>query len=181
MFVPTSFKTVTVSNSKSIAGERNNPGNVKDKSGKFKVFSSLEEGFDAMVKEIDYKKTGEGKIKEMKAKIGTSKEPVTVADLIETWSPRFKNGGEKDNTEAVVDNYIKFVSDFLGVKPDTPLKDIDSREIAVAMVLNESPEVGEEMIDIIERNQTGSDGAKAADTNKKGYLKSKKGLAPFGG
>lgn len=181
MFVPTSFKTVTVSNSKSIAGERNNPGNVKDKSGKFKVFSSLEEGFDAMVKEIDYKKTGEGKIKEMKAKIGTSKEPVTVADLIETWSPRFKNGGEKDNTDAVVDNYIKFVSDFLGVKPNTPLKDIDSREIAVAMALNESPEVGEEMIDIIERNQTGSDGAKAADTNKKGYLKSKKGLAPFGG
>lgn len=176
MFVPTSFKTVTISKSKSIAGERNNPGNVKDKSGKFKIFSSLEEGFDAMVKEIDYKKKGEGKIKEMKIKLGTSKEPVTVADLIETWSPRFKNGGEEDNTDAVVDNYIKFVSDFLGVKPNTPLKDIDSREIAVAMALNESPEVGEEMLDIIERNQTGSN-----DTNQKGYLKPKKEPAPSGG
>ncbi len=166
--VPTSFNTVTQSKADSVAGKNNNPGNIRiPGSMKFKTYSSLEEGFDAMVKEIDLKKGDSPAIKANKKLRKRENEVTTLADLIETWSPREKIGG--DNSDLVVDNYIKTVSEFLGIKPDTPLKDVDTRELSLAMAMVESPEVGKEIAEIVEKNQP---------TKEEGYVKKGKPINP---
>jgi len=74
----------------------------------------------------------------MKEKLGTTGKPITVQDLIETWAPRKKYGG--DNTDEEIDKYIKSVTETLGIKPDTELSKVSSKDIALAMAKIESPD-----------------------------------------
>ena len=117
--------------------QNKNPLNIR-KDGKFIVYGTLEEGFNDAVVEIDKKKRGTPAIDSMKEKLGTTGKPITVQDLIETWAPRNKYGG--DNTDEEIDKYIISVTETLGIKPDTELDKVPSIDLALAMAKTESPD-----------------------------------------
>ena len=149
------LSTSTSSSVNSPAGRNNNPGNIRVPGSKtFKQYSSLEEGFSDAINEIDKKKNDTAAIEASKKKRGRADSKTTLADLIETWAPREKHGG--DNSDAVVDAYISDVSDFLGISKDTPLVDIDSYDLALALARHEDHKVYDELLAVLEKNRDNS-------------------------
>ena len=157
--IPDTFSTKTTSKYTSPAGANNNPLNMRPKGDtkSFIRFDSLEEGFNAAVEDLTKKLASDTPALIANKKLrGREGKPTTIADIIETWSPRHKYGGEKENTDEVVDSYINQVSKTMGVSSDTPIADLDVRELALALAKHEDPKVYEELLAIIDQNEGNS-------------------------
>ena len=99
-----------------LAVKNNNPGNLRPSSGKgFKKFSSPEEGFNALIKQIDLYKTGESSHTE-----GNE----TLQELINIYAP----SNENDPI-----NYANIVAERLNITSDTLIKDINTKKLAEAI------------------------------------------------
>ena len=55
----------------------------------------------------------------------------TLRDIVETYAPRRSRGG--DNSDASVNNYIRYVARRRGINPDAPLRPEDVPSVAAAM------------------------------------------------
>ena len=115
-----------------LSSRNNNPGNVRDSKGNFKVYPSIEAGFNAMQADLTIKQTGrsgnlipEGPNEGQKL---TPDSPLT--DLIRMWAP----SSDKNNPE----DYAKFVAEYLDIDVDTPIKQIPTDKLAEAMTKKES-------------------------------------------
>lgn len=157
--IPDSLSTFTTSTSTSLAGKNNNPGNIRPKgdTNSFVKFNSLEEGFNAMVEDLSKKISDDTPaLIASKKRRGREGQPTTIADLIETWSPRETETEKTGNSNEVVDNYINSVSETLGVPSDTPIADLDVKELALALAKHEDPNVYEEVVTMLQKNTGGS-------------------------
>lgn len=111
-----------------LATKNNNPGNLRVPGSKteFQKFNTLEEGFNAMQRDLTSKI------------IGTSSTGLgpndTISDLIEVYAPASDNNDTQ--------SYISQVVDSLGISPNTKLSTLRNRvrELAKAMVKIESKE-----------------------------------------
>lgn len=99
----------------------NNPGNIRGADGKFRQFSSLEEGTQAMKNDLLIKVSGNSNA--MKAKFGDNYQP-TLANVIATWAPSSEND---------TNNYIDFVSKQTGISPMKVLSPADLDKVIPAM------------------------------------------------
>lgn len=108
------------------AVRNNNPGNLKNpKTGTFQQFSSPQEGYDALVKDLTGKMTGA---------TSTGLKPTSsLRDFSSTWAP----ASDKNNPE----QYAQKLSKQLGVSPDTPIGSLKSRvdDFAKAVATDEDP------------------------------------------
>lgn len=157
--IPDSLSTFTTSTSTSLAGKNNNPGNIRPKgdTNSFVKFNSLEEGFNAMVEDLSKKISDDTPaLIASKKRRGREGQPTTIADLIETWSPIETETEKTGNSNEVVDNYINSVSETLGVPSDTPIADLDVKELALALAKHEDPNVYEEVVTMLQKNTGGS-------------------------
>lgn len=95
----------------------NNPGALRvPGSTQFQTFPTPQQGIQAQVSLLSGPKY-----------IGGGNN--TVRGIVETYAPRKSKGG--DNTDAQVNNYISYVSNRLGVKPDQPVANVS--QLARAM------------------------------------------------
>jgi len=113
--------------------KNNNPGNLefanqegavpsKMDNGRWAKFSTPEEGYNALVKDIEVKQTGKSS--------SSIKPDSSLAELIRVYAPKKDN----NNTE----QYIKNISEWIKVSPDTPIKDIPKEDLAKAIARQES-------------------------------------------
>jgi hypothetical protein len=119
------------------------PGGVNG--GYFVKFGSMADGLNFATQDILKKMTGRSPaLRGNMEKRGRAGEEPTLADLIETWSPREQFGGEAGlNTDAAIDGYIRFAGEALGVDPfTTTLESLVPRaqEVALAMTAHEAPD-----------------------------------------
>lgn len=129
-----------VSSIDSVAGRNNNPLNMRDTKGKFIKYNNLAEGFEAGVDRVQNSIiAGKSKSYPNNMKVrGRLKdgedytEVMTIADLIEGWSPRNKYGG--DNSDATVNSYLKTVEQSIDVPINTLLKDLEREELEQVMI-----------------------------------------------
>ena len=108
--------------SQPLSVRNNNPLNIRDSAtGKFKQFSNQQEGLQSTVDDLTAKITGNSRA--MQAKFGKGYQP-TLSNIISTWAPPSEN-----NTN----NYINYVSQKTGIKPDQILTTADINKIMPAM------------------------------------------------
>lgn len=129
------LKSLTVDEVNNIgndAASRNNPSGLK-KNGVFESFNSMEEGLNATINDLAAKQAGrsvntipEGP-NQGKKLLPTS----PLVDLIRMWAPT----GNGTNTPDV---YAERVAKILGVGIDTPISTIPTRDLAKAMIKQES-------------------------------------------
>jgi len=116
------------------ARRNNNPGNLmyvgqqgsvrggsKRGGGYWAKFSSPEDGFNALIKDIEFKKQG-------KSKTGISGDS-TIADFFKRYAPPSENDSDK---------YIKSVSKRLGISALAKIKDVDTQKLASEIAKHES-------------------------------------------
>lgn len=101
-----------------LANRNNNPGNIKDTStGKFKVFSTPEEGYAALLNDLQAKKSG---------KSTTGVKPTSsLADFSNTYAPK------SDKNDPA--QYTANLANHMGVSPDTKIQDLDVGKWAEAI------------------------------------------------
>lgn len=100
-----------------LADKNNNPGNIRDTTtGKFKVFNSPQEGYAALLNDLETKKTG-------KSTTGLKAEH-TLADFAKTYAPPSENDSAQ---------YTANLANHMGVSPDTQIKDLDTGAWAEAI------------------------------------------------
>lgn len=105
-----------------LAVQNNNPGNLKDPStGGFKQFSSPQEGYAALLNDLQSKQTGT-----TSTGLGPSS---TLVDFASKYAP----GTDNNN----VGQYAANLANKIGVRPDTQLKDLDLGKWAAAVANNE--------------------------------------------
>lgn len=123
-------------NSKDKGYRNNNPLNIKNNKGQFKVFNNLEEGYLASEKDLKVKLSGKSNaVKSRLASQGKGWGDATLADVILTWAP------PSDNSKESLNNYINSVGKDLGVDPyKTHPTQIDARQLTIAMSKIESPD-----------------------------------------
>lgn len=101
-----------------LADRNNNPGNIRDtKTGKFRQFATPEEGFGALMNDLQAKKTG-----------NTSTGLNGESNLAE-FSSKYAPAG--DNNDPA--QYTSNLANHMGVRPDTKLKDLDTGAWAEAI------------------------------------------------
>ena len=132
----------------------NNPLNVRTSSGSntFNVYQTMEQGVKAGAKLLDRYYSGKNRsLIENKDKFFDTKgEPVTLKEVIYTWSPP-ENLAEKlgkpatGNSEEKVEAYVNSVANGLGVDPNTPVKDIPKEDLALEMTKIECPKCYEDL------------------------------------
>ena len=114
-----------------LATRNQNPGNIKDPStGSFRQFSSKEEGFAALLNDIEGKVTGNTR---------TGLTPTsTLHDFVNTWAPASDNNNPGE--------YTAFLANELGVRPDTSLQELQSRvpDLAKSVAKFEGYQFGDE-------------------------------------
>lgn len=105
-----------------LAITNNNPGNLKDQStGSFRTFSSPQEGYAALLNDLQGKQTGN---------TSTGLGPTsTLVDFASKYAP----ANDKNN----VGKYTADLANQLGVAPDAQLKDLDLAKWAAAVAKNE--------------------------------------------
>lgn len=112
------------SSSSDEATKNNNPGNLKDPvTGKFRQFSTPQEGVNAQIHQLDLYKTGQ-------SKTGINGNS-TLAQMIGVYAP----SSDGNNPNAYAENVAKQ----LGININTPLSQIDTTQLAKAMTSIESP------------------------------------------
>ena len=87
----------------------NNPGNIKDVKGNFKVFKTYEEGFNYLKDYITRACTGRHK---------AYSPTFTIKDFIKVYAP------PSENSDASIRNYANHIIKKLGVEETTQLKDL---------------------------------------------------------
>ena len=98
-------------------GARNNPGGLRvPGSTQFQRFPTLQAGIEAQESLLRRRYLASGN---------------TVAGVIERYAPRASRGG--DNSEASVNNYIRYVSSRLGISPSTRIDQRHTSALAAAM------------------------------------------------
>lgn len=100
----------------------NNPGNIKDSQGNFKIFDSPEAGQEAMRQDLMTKVSGNSKA--MEANFGKGYKP-TLFNLISTWAPA------SDNNDP--EKYAETVSKDTGIGRDQVLTPADVEKLIPAM------------------------------------------------
>jgi hypothetical protein len=107
------------------ASTNNNPGNLKDpQTGAWQKFSSPQEGFSALINDIQSKQTGN-------TRTGLGPDS-SIAQLIKVYAPA------KDNNNPV--QYAKAIAAKLGVPVTTPIARIPTRALASVIANYEDPE-----------------------------------------
>lgn len=107
-----------------LADQNNNPGNLKDfNTGQFKRFNNSQEGYSALLNDLQGKVSG-------KSATGINGSS-TLYDFSKTWAP----ASDKNNPA----KYAADLANTLGVRPDTPIGDLQSRlgDFAQAIARNE--------------------------------------------
>jgi hypothetical protein len=100
------------------ADRNNNPGNLKDiNTGKFRVFNTPQEGFGALMNDLEAKKTGN-------STTGLNGES-NLAEFSAKYAPK------ADNNDPA--QYTSNLANHMGVRPDTKLKDLDTSAWAEAI------------------------------------------------
>lgn len=114
------------SSSGDLAIKNNNPGNLKDPiTGKFQQFSTPQEGQQAQINQLELYKTGQ-------SSTGINGDS-SLAKMISVYAP----ASDKNNP----DEYANYVAEKLGVSKDTPLSQINTKELAKWMTSIESPQM----------------------------------------
>lgn len=100
-----------------LANRNNNPGNLRDETtGQFRVFNSPQEGYAALLNDIQIKKNGQSK---------TSIQPTdTIADFAKVYAPQSENDSAQ---------YAANLANHLGTSPATQIKDVDTAKLAEAI------------------------------------------------
>jgi len=116
---------------KDLALKNNNPGNLRvvGSDTEFQKFNTIQEGYDALTKQIELYKTGD-------SDNTTGNE--TLVELMRIYAPK----KDKNNPEI----YANKLAKELGISIDTPIKDIDSNKLAVGISSIESPEAYNSLI-----------------------------------
>jgi len=123
--------SITAGTSGTRADRNNNPGNLraggKTDDGGFTIFNTPEEGFQAMIKDLTAKMTGNSSA--AVSKLGRNAQ--TLREMISVYAP------SEDNNDP--NNYSNVVARKLGVSPDEPLSNLINRipELAKAMAEHE--------------------------------------------
>jgi len=114
-----------------LASRNNNPGNIRVEGSdtEFVKFGSMQEGWDALLRQIDLYKTGKSKNTE-----GTE----TLMELMAIYAPK------KDNNDPV--SYANNLAKRLGINTDTLIKDINTNKLALAISEVESPQTYKSII-----------------------------------
>lgn len=102
-----------------------NPGNLRKwgdqpREDGFAVFASPEEGWNALLAQLDRYKTG---------KTGGTSGDMTLEEAMGKYAPSSDDNNPKE--------YAKFIAENIGVSPDTPIKDIDTNKWATAITAKE--------------------------------------------
>lgn len=105
-----------------LANRNNNPGNLKDPAtGTFKTFNSPQEGYAALLNDLEVKKKGQ-------SKSGLTPES-TLADFSKVYAP----SSDKNNPA----QYTANLANHMKVRPDSKLKDLDTGRWAEAIAHSE--------------------------------------------
>lgn len=126
VYVP---EAVRPNNQGTLAQRNNNPGNLKYNGQKgatkgdkgFAKFNSYEEGMQALINDLQAKQSG-------KSRTGL-KSSSSLQDLINVYAPASDNNNPT--------SYANTVAQSLGVSPNTPIKDLDTQNLAKAMAVVE--------------------------------------------
>ena len=124
--MPNTTKTVTGDKeTKELAGRNNNPGNIRvlGSDTEFVKFSSMQEGFDALLRQIELYKTGGS---------DHTDGSETLAELMAIYAPK----ADKNDPVAYADT----LATSLGVTVDTPIKNLNTNKLALAISKVESPQ-----------------------------------------
>ena len=101
-----------------LANRNNNPGNLKDpKTGSFRTFNSPQEGFAELMNDLEIKKSG-------KSKTGLRPDS-TLADFASVYAP---SSDKNDPAQ-----YTANLANFMGVRPDARLHELDTGKWAEAI------------------------------------------------
>ena len=93
-----------------LADRNNNPGNIKDTStGQFKIYGSPQEGYAALMNDLEIKKSG-------RSKTGLRPDQ-TLADFSNVYAP---SSDKNDPAQ-----YTSNLANHMGVRPDAQIKDLD--------------------------------------------------------
>lgn len=105
-------------NQLTLANRNNNPGNIRDTStGNFKQFNSPQEGYAALLNDLEIKKTG-------KSSTGLKPES-TLADFAKAYAPSSDNNNPAQ--------YTANLANHMGVRPDSKLSELDTGKWAEAI------------------------------------------------
>jgi hypothetical protein len=106
----------------SIASRYNNPGNLRNvRTGKFRRFKTLSDGYMALIRDIGYKQEGKSRYCD---------SLTTVRDFLYVYAPAFENDTEK---------YIRHLCNDLDVNPLISIGEIDKYDLARAIIKIEDP------------------------------------------
>jgi hypothetical protein len=105
------------------AVRNNNPGNLRGPDGNFQQFPDMQTGFQAMMSDLQAKQTGN-------TKTGLNGNS-TLQQMISVYAPT-SDGNDPTS-------YANIVAKTLGVTPQTPIGQIDTKQLALAMAQHEDP------------------------------------------
>lgn len=89
----------------------NNPGNLRGSDGKFRKFSSIEDGWGALVQDFGIKLSGKSKV---------IKPDASVRDFIYVYAPPHENDSS---------NYANFVNKTTGINLDLPINTLNPAQV----------------------------------------------------
>ena len=138
--------SITLDN-KTLAVRNKNPGNLKSfKTGKFRIFSTFEEGYSALLHDIDLKITGKS--------VWTNKT-IMINDFINIYAPSFENNTEK---------YIEIFCSETGLHATDLLNTQDSKLIARGIIRAEDIDLYKQMYSSEKKNiEQGKQGVSKQD------------------
>lgn len=114
--------------SKSVASRLNNPGNLRYTNSKyFRRFKTLEDGYNALLEDIEFKQTGRSRYVD---------SLTSLNDFIHVYAPPIENNTQK---------YVRIVCDDLGIDKFTPIKDIAKTDLARVIIRVEDHVLYEQM------------------------------------
>jgi len=93
---------------------------LRKKNGRFRIFKTVQDGFNALVNDIEKKQSGRSTVLD-----STS----TIEEFVYIYAPQKENDTEM---------YLKKVLSFLGVDKDQPINEIDSHSMAKIILKLES-------------------------------------------
>ena len=153
------------------AVDRNNLGNIIDtKTGTFRKFETPEQGAQALINDINAKKTGATST----GLTGNS----SLSELISKYAPKEDNNNPQAYTNAVVKN----AKDILGIdiKANTPIRQIDSKNLGILLSIQEKgAKYKDDIIKAFSGIDYGSKGSEKNTNNTDNTSNVRKGL--FGG
>lgn len=103
----------------------NNPGNLRHSNGDFQNFSTPKEGYNALLRDIKIKLSGESRM--MKAKLGDNYKP-TLKNVLKVYAPPHENDTK---------NYINFVAKKAKINPNKVLTPKYAYKIVPHMIVME--------------------------------------------